>query len=117
MLTHEVLTTLMAEVTAIINTRPLVPVSSDADAPLILTPSTLLTQKFDPIPTPPGDFTKADMYTHQLRRVQALADTFWARWQKEYLYMLQSRQKWQHSKPNLKEGDIVLLQDKQLKKE
>ena len=115
-LTHEVLTTLMAEVTAIVIARPLVPVSSDPEAPLILTPSTLLTQKFDPIPTPPGDFTKADMYKHQWKRVQALADTFWARWQKEYLNMLQSRQKWQRNKPNLKEGDIILLKDKQLKR-
>ncbi|XP_039901127.1 uncharacterized protein LOC120742062 [Simochromis diagramma] len=115
-LTHEVLTTLMAEVTAIINARPLVPVSSDPDAPLILTPSALLTQKFDPIPTPPGDFTKADIYTRQWKRVQALADTFWARWQREYLHMLQGHQKWQRSKPNLKEGDVVLLKDKQLKR-
>lgn len=115
-LTHEVLTTLMAEVTAIINARPLVPVSSDPDAPLILTPSALLTQKFDPIPTPPGEFTKADIYTRQWKRVQALADTFWARWQREYLHMLQGRQKWQRSKPNLKEGDVVLLKDMQLKR-
>lgn len=42
-LTHEVLTTLMAEVTAIVNARPLVPVFSDPEAPLILTPSTLPT--------------------------------------------------------------------------
>ncbi|XP_036007852.1 uncharacterized protein LOC118567265 [Fundulus heteroclitus] len=114
-LTHEVLTTLMAEVTAIINARPLVPVSSDPEAPLILTPSALLTQKFNPIETPPGDFTKADMYKNQWKRVQALADTFWARWQKEYLNMLQSRQKWHRNKPNLKEGDVILLKDKQLK--
>ncbi|KAL7853440.1 hypothetical protein AOLI_G00202840 [Acnodon oligacanthus] len=105
-LTHEVLTTLMAEVTAIVSARPLVPVSSDPEAPLILTPLTLLTQKFDPIPTPPGDFTKADMYKHQWKSVQALADTFWATWQKEYLNMLQSCQKWQRNKPNFKEGDI-----------
>ncbi|XP_076849293.1 uncharacterized protein LOC143497287 [Brachyhypopomus gauderio] len=115
-LTHEVLTTLMAEVTAIVNARPLVPVSSDPEAPLILTPSTLLTQKSVSIPIPPGDFTKADMYKHQWKRVQALADTFWARWQKEYLNMLQTRQKWQDRKPNLKEGDIILLKDKQLKR-
>ncbi len=30
--------------------------------------------------------------------------------------MLQSRQKWQLSRPNLKEGHIVLLKDKQLKR-
>ncbi|XP_059840948.1 uncharacterized protein LOC132402218 [Hypanus sabinus] len=44
-LTHEVLCTLMAEVTAIINARPLLPVSSDPKNPFILSPSMLLTQK------------------------------------------------------------------------
>ena len=44
-LTHEVLSTLMAKVTAIVNNRPLIPVSNDPEAPEILTPSTLLTQK------------------------------------------------------------------------
>ncbi|XP_023265919.1 uncharacterized protein LOC111657824 [Seriola lalandi dorsalis] len=115
-LTHEVLITLMAEVTAIINARPLVPVSTDPEAPLILTPSTLLTQRFGSLSPSSGDFTKADMFKHQWKRVQVLADTFWARWQKEYLNMLQSRQRWQLRRPNMKEGDIVLLKDKQLKR-
>ncbi|XP_055017008.1 uncharacterized protein LOC129411104 [Boleophthalmus pectinirostris] len=116
LLTHKVLTTLLAEVTAIINARPLVLVSSDPDAPLILTPMTLLTQKTKAIPVPPGDFTNADIFKYQWKRVQVLADTFWTRWQREYLNMLQSRQKWQRNKPNLKEKDIILLKDKQLKR-
>ncbi len=44
-LTHEVLVTLMAEVSAIMNARPLVPVSSDPEAHLILTLAILLTLK------------------------------------------------------------------------
>ncbi len=44
-LTHEVLVTLMAEVSAIMNARPLVPVSSDPEAPSILTLAILLTLK------------------------------------------------------------------------
>ncbi len=40
-LTHEVLVTLMAEVTAIVNARPLVPVSSDPECPEILSPAML----------------------------------------------------------------------------
>ena len=48
-LTHDVLVTLMAEVCAIINGRPIVPVSSDSENSLVLTPSTLLTHKTDHI--------------------------------------------------------------------
>ena len=44
-LTHEVLTTLMAEISSIINARPLVPVSTDPESPFIMSPSVLLTQK------------------------------------------------------------------------
>ena len=42
-LTHDVLSTLMAEVMAIMNSRPLVPVSSEPDMPAVLTPAMLLT--------------------------------------------------------------------------
>ena len=44
-LTHEVLSTFMAEVCAIVNSRPLVQVSNDPENPCILTPMMLLTQK------------------------------------------------------------------------
>lgn len=110
--THEVLCTFMAEVTAIINSRPLIPVSSDPEAPLILTPAMLLTQRSGTPPAPPADGSEASLLKHQWKRVQALAETFWARWRREYLSVLQARQKWHAKKPNLKEGDIVLLKDK-----
>jgi len=60
--THEVLSNFMAEVTAIINNRPLIPVSTDPTNPFILTPATLLTQKTDASSVPPGDFGKPDLY-------------------------------------------------------
>ncbi|KAM9741924.1 uncharacterized protein ACNS7B_012839 isoform 1-T4 [Menidia menidia] len=107
-LTHEVLSTLMAEITAIINARPLLPVSSDPENPFILSPSTLLTQKSCLLP-PPGDFLDKDLYTKQWRQVQALSNQFWNRWRREYLPTLQQRQKWTVSRRNLQVGDLVLL--------
>ena len=44
-LTHEVLITLMVEASAIINARPIVPVSNDPQNPEVLSPSNLLTYK------------------------------------------------------------------------
>lgn len=55
-LTHEVLVTFMAGVSAIINARSIVPVSTNPSAPLILTPATLLTQKGAPLQAPAGNF-------------------------------------------------------------
>lgn len=109
-LTHEVLCTLMAEVAAIMNARPLVPVSNDPEDPFILTPSMLLTQKVS-TPPPPGDFTDRDLLTKQWRQVQALSNMFWRRWRQVYLSTLQGRKKWTKSHQNLQEGDVVLLKD------
>lgn len=88
-LTHEVLSTLMAEVTAIVNNRPLVPVSNDPSMLEILTPSTLLTQKSATLKTTPGVFSHIDLHGKQWRQVQYLANVFWSRWRKEFLPMLQ----------------------------
>lgn len=61
-LTNEVLTTLMGEVTAIMNARPLVPISTDYEKTEILTPAMLLTQKACAVSAPPGEFSIKDMY-------------------------------------------------------
>ncbi|XP_060757456.1 uncharacterized protein LOC132868527 [Neoarius graeffei] len=115
-LTHEVLTTFLAEVTAIVNNRPLVPVSTDPTDPFILTPASLLTQKVGPCPPPPGNFDQKDLYKQQWRRVQSLSNTFWDRWRKQYLTTLQPRKKWSSDQPNLTEGSVVLLKDIQCKR-
>ena len=108
-LTHEVLTTLMTEVTAIVNARPLVPVSTDPEMPEILTPATLLTQKSRALKATPGNFSCTELYSKQWRQVQYLANLFWTRWRKEYLPTLQPRRKWRNETRNLEEGDLVLL--------
>lgn len=115
-LTHEVLTTFLAEVTAIVNSRPLVPVSNDPSFPFILTPATLLTQKKGVPSMPPGNFEETDMYKRQWRQVQHLSNVFWHRWKNQYLSTLQDRRKWHSERPNLKEGDLVLLKDSQVKR-
>ncbi|XP_059827074.1 uncharacterized protein LOC132394708 [Hypanus sabinus] len=112
LLAHEVLCTLMAEVTAIINAQSFLPVSSDPENPFILSPSMLLTQKAG-APPPPGDFSDKDLYTKQWRQVQALANQFWPRWRQKYLPLLQQRQKWTEPRRNLQVEDLVLLRDKQ----
>ena len=113
-LTHEVLTTLMAEVTAIVNSRPLVPVSTDPTMPEILTPSTLLTQKSSTLKAIPGEFTATDLCKHnkQWRPVQHLANLLWSKWRKELLPTLQPRRKWREEVRNLEAGDLVLLRTK-----
>ncbi|KAK2895109.1 hypothetical protein Q8A73_014597 [Channa argus] len=115
-LTHEVLSTLMAEVCAIINARPIAPISSDPESPFLLTPAMILTQKTSSSYPPPGTFGTSDLYHKQWKRVQHLANMFWDRWRREYLFTLQTRSKWQQNRPNIKEGDLVLLKDDQVQR-
>ncbi len=115
-LTHEVLTTLMSEVMAIMNARPLIPISSDPDTLEVLSPSMLLTQKASTVPAPLGDFDMKDLYKKEWRQVQYLADAFWKAWRRDYLATLQVRRKWTEEKRNLQEGDVVLLKDSNVKR-
>ena len=80
-LTHDVLVTLMAEVAAMINSRPIVPVSADPECPDVLSPSSLLTKKLQ-IDQHLGQVDIGDLYRDQWRQVQYLASQFWSRWRK-----------------------------------
>ena len=76
----------MAEVSAVINAHPLVPVSNDQDCPDILSPAMLLTQKLSsPVHY---EYNPVDPRI-QWKNVQSLADTFWKRWRSEFLTTLQ----------------------------
>ena len=107
--THDGLCTLLAEAEAILNGRPLTKTSTDPDDLTCITPNHLLLLREQQC-LPPGAFTKDDNYTRRRwRQIQYLADLFWQRWTREYLPLLQARQKWFHPKRNLEKGDIVLL--------
>lgn len=110
-LTHDVLNTLMAEVAAIINSRPIVPVSTDPSQPSVLSPYTLLTQKTELDVGPFEHFDIKDMYKSHWKYVQILANQFWKKWHSQYLQLLQSRRKWIDPRNNLAEGDVILLKD------
>ena len=108
----ESLHTLMCEVEAILNSRPITTVSSDPQDPEALTPNHILTGKTQVILSNPGVFQREDIYLRRRwRRVQQMANIFWQRWRKEYLMGLQRRSKWSGPKDNLSEGDIVLIKD------
>ncbi|XP_033110198.1 uncharacterized protein LOC117111400 [Anneissia japonica] len=110
-LTHEVLVTLMAEVSAILNSRPLLPDSDDPELPINLSPNMLLTMKASQITAPEGPFNQNDLLRNQWRRVQHLSNMFWLKWRKHYLPLLQARRKWQTPMKDLQKDDVVLVRD------
>ena len=113
---EETFCTLMAEIAAIINSRPLTVDNLDRpDDPLPLCPDNLLTMKSNVISAPPGQFEKSELYSKRYwRRVQHLGNEFWQRWQKEYRNNLQKRTKWSSPEKIFKKDDIVLIADKSL---
>ena len=73
--THELLTTLLAEVTSLINARPLQEVSTDPNDICILTPATLRIQKPEGYFTHEHEFGPKDIPKSQWKFVQQ-AETF-----------------------------------------
>ena len=47
----------------------------------------------------------------KLRYVQALMQTFWERWSREYLLQLQVRGRWLAQTEQMKIGDIVIIKE------
>ena len=107
----EVLSTVMAEVVNILNSRPL---SRNSDSPQDeqpITPNHLLHLRSCPS-LPPGVFSKDDNSCKRAwRQAQYLAGLFWHRWIRQYLPTLLKRRKWNETRRNLKVGDLVLLVD------
>jgi len=110
-LSIEEFVTLLSQVEASLNSRPLTPLSSDPNDYGILTPGHFLTgDSLTSLPQP--DLTQ--LKPHHLDRwqyVQRIFQHFWRRWNVEYLRTLQSRPKWYTTQPNMDIGVLVLIQD------
>ncbi|KAI8433045.1 hypothetical protein MSG28_013905 [Choristoneura fumiferana] len=107
----ETLMTLLMEVEAMVNSRPLAHVSVDHDAHETLTPNHFLIGSSSGLPIP-GEFNEGDLYLRrQWRIAQRLADLFWSRWMKEILPTLLPRSKWTEDSEDLRQGDLVVIVD------
>ena len=107
--------TLLTEVERILNNRLISETLSSPDEFAALTPSMLLTGVLED-ESPPVVFLKSDGYKRFWKKTQYLANQFWQRWLREYMSLLQPRSKWFGSSTNFKKGDLVLIQDDQLKR-
>jgi hypothetical protein len=111
-LTTEEFTTLLCEIEAILNSRPLTPMSTEPEDLSALTPAHFLVGRpLIAIPNP--DLSHVPM--NRLSRwqlVQHIVQSFWKAWTRDYLNVLQSRPKWNEPLPDLLPGTLVLLLDK-----
>lgn len=111
-LTLEEMTTLLAEIEAILNSRPLCVLSSeDLDA---LTPAHfLIGRPTTQIPT--EDFREIKISRlSRWQMIHKINQQFWKRWSLEYLTTLQQRNKWNQDQPNINIDSIVVIKEDNL---
>ncbi|XP_058804735.1 uncharacterized protein LOC131671935 [Phymastichus coffea] len=113
-LTYEQISTLLTEIEAILNSRPLCSLSADPNDPSAISPAHLLIGR--PINfLPSTDFVSVP--TNRLSTMNFITKTrqdFSSRWHKEYLNELQTRQKWFSSNTKLAVGTVVILMEDNL---
>ena len=110
-LTFEEFSTVLVQVEACLNSRPLVPLPSDEDGIEALTPGHfLIGRPLEALPDTPSAFQSMSI----LRRwnlCQSLVRHFWKRWSTDYFASLRKLTKWYSPSRNLREGDVVLLKE------
>lgn len=115
-LTYEEFITLLIQIEATLNSRPLYALSSDPNDFIPLTPSHFLIGR--PLNTVPDPSFKEGTRINQLSRlqlIQQLLHGFWKQWSKLYLSQLQQRCKWKTSQPmDIQIGILVLIKNDNL---
>ncbi|XP_065082630.1 uncharacterized protein LOC135705008 [Ochlerotatus camptorhynchus] len=111
-LTFEELCTILSEIEAVLNSRPLFAISNDPADPLVITPAHYLTGRPLIAPAEPSlENVKASRLTRS-QNLQLMREQFWRAWSRDYLNTLQPRKKNRQENPNIREDMIVLLHDR-----
>ena len=112
-LTQEEFQTLTLRIEAVLNSRPLTPLSSDHRDLEVLTPGHLLVGRpLTSLPEKRYDVENPP-FLQRWTYVEFFAQAFWERWHLEYLHTLQERSKWLDAAESVREGTLVLIHDAQ----
>ncbi|XP_041452039.1 uncharacterized protein LOC121405436 [Drosophila obscura] len=111
-LTFEQMQTLIVQISAVVNSRPLC-YTPDTDLTYLSPAHFLIGRPFTTIPE--GDLShlpinRLDYWQH----LQAMYQGFWKRWHQEYLTSLQQRHKWNNKQRNISVDNVVLVKDSNL---
>lgn len=111
-LTFEEYYTLLTQVEACVNSRPISALSDDATDLSAITPAHFLIGEPMITLSEPEELKTTRM--NCLKRwemVQQMHQHFWERWHHEYIITLSQRPKWRITQENLKIGDLVIIRE------
>lgn len=111
-LTFEELYTIITQVEACMNSRPLAPLPDTTECVEVLTPGHfLIGRPLEALPDSPASEQQSISLLKRWQLVQALTRQFWKRWSTEYLTTLQKRSKWRTLSPNINVNDVVIIKE------
>ncbi|XP_070170386.1 uncharacterized protein [Polyergus mexicanus] len=103
--------TLLCQIEACLNSRPISALHDDPNDFSALTPGHFLVGR--PLVSSPEE-SVLDIDSNRLSRwqqVRAILEQIWHSWSSDYLHTLQQRRKWRENKPELKINELVLLKN------
>lgn len=110
-LSIEEFNTLLTQIEACLNSRPIAPLSDDPNDLTSLTPGHFLVG--GPLVAVPerSVLELKESRLNRWQRVRRMFEQFWRVWSKDYLHSLQQRRKWQQDQPNVQPNDLVLVRN------
>lgn len=112
--TFEEYSTVLTQIEAILNSRPLTPMSAEPHDLLPLSPAHFLVGR--PLTAPACTDVENVPMTRLSRyeRVEQMRQHFWRRWSTEYVSELQTRSKWKEDNAGLAKNTMVVIKDDNL---
>ncbi|XP_065356116.1 uncharacterized protein LOC135950508 [Calliphora vicina] len=110
--TYEELQTILVEVEAILNSRPIAPRSDDPNDGEALTPGHMLIgSSLLALPDENLENHKTISYLKHWQMVTYLKQQFWTQWVRDYVLTLQQKAKWFKSSQNIQIGRLVIVHE------
>ncbi|GFS68223.1 integrase catalytic domain-containing protein [Trichonephila clavipes] len=113
-LTYEEFLTVIIQIEGMLNSRPLVLLSSDLDDLNVLTPSHFLIGRSITSIVEPDLTNLNENRLDNWQKITKIIQLIWKRWSVDYLNSLQQRNKWHFEKKNAKIGDMVIIKEDNL---
>lgn len=114
LLTFEEMSTMLCRIEAVLNSRPISPMSDDPSDFTALTPGHFLVGGVLTLPAEPDSTGIPLNRIKRLELVRVQAQTFWKRWSSEYLPQLHKRGCWLSKKDNIEVGSLAILKEDNL---